>query len=421
MAAAFLFMGFLDYFNPIGSVATGLFGGIASLIGAESANDTNMKLAEQNNKAQLNMMREQNEFNHQEALDQWNRQVAYNSPANQMKLLQQAGINPNGVNFSPNQITQAAPTASGLPSLSLAQVDAATMAASMSAPFLNVLPALKAQKEISKIAAETQHQKLTNDNFIVRNDLELENMRKGLLLSDVNILKGVQDIQRNAIDLKYLPQITQAQLDELQQKVIQAENANQTFEIVDMWSRELGFPVSPECLNTIVSYVCSSSERQEVFVKALQETTGITISKTTQDAQSNTSLNSQTIQNGINEGTSNTSTSDLRAQVGSELSAGIGLRSGGKGTGIGASVSSSIESGQSESSTSTSNRSKNETNGKSNSDTNSLTNSNSSLKSSSSSRSSSSTVSQKSLDFKFKLRSYDRHRIYNKHRKRYSD
>lgn len=72
------------------STLSNLFGNIASQNNADNANRLSVQL-----------QRENNQFNHDEAelayqrqIDQWQRETGYNSPIEQVKRLQQAGLNP---------------------------------------------------------------------------------------------------------------------------------------------------------------------------------------------------------------------------------------------------------------------------------------------------------------------------------------
>lgn len=75
--------------------------GIASAIGTVAAAKQNRKAQQETNAANLALAQQQNQWN----LDQWNRENAYNSPANQVSLLQQAGLNPlfYGSSLGPNE------------------------------------------------------------------------------------------------------------------------------------------------------------------------------------------------------------------------------------------------------------------------------------------------------------------------------
>lgn len=74
----------------IGAAIGGIAQGIGSAISANKTNKTNLKIAQMNN-----------DFNREEAqkarnfqVEQWERENAYNTPANQRKRLQEAGYNP---------------------------------------------------------------------------------------------------------------------------------------------------------------------------------------------------------------------------------------------------------------------------------------------------------------------------------------
>lgn len=93
--------------SGVGSLLNGLLGNSAQ----SSANETNLKIAQQNvdlqretnqlnrqlaemaNAQNYRMFREQNEFN----VDMWNKQNAYNAPSAQVERLKAAGINPAAV------------------------------------------------------------------------------------------------------------------------------------------------------------------------------------------------------------------------------------------------------------------------------------------------------------------------------------
>lgn len=78
----------------LGAAAVGGFGSLLdNLFGSNnqsSANATNVHLAQLNNQFNERMMEKQMDYN----LEMWNKQNAYNTPAEQMKRLKDAGINP---------------------------------------------------------------------------------------------------------------------------------------------------------------------------------------------------------------------------------------------------------------------------------------------------------------------------------------
>lgn len=66
---------------------------------ARDTNETNVQMVRETNQANLELAQQQNQWN----IEQWNRQNEYNSPANQVELFKQAGINPAlvGGQFTP--------------------------------------------------------------------------------------------------------------------------------------------------------------------------------------------------------------------------------------------------------------------------------------------------------------------------------
>lgn len=80
-------LSFVDFLNPIGAIGSSLIGGIASIGSQNSANKTNIKLAQMSNDFQREMYDKQ-------VADEW-KQIEYNTPYNQVSRLRQAGLNPN--------------------------------------------------------------------------------------------------------------------------------------------------------------------------------------------------------------------------------------------------------------------------------------------------------------------------------------
>lgn len=72
--------------------------------GQLQTNATNLLINKQTNDSNLNLAKQQNQWN----LEQWNRENSYNSPAQQLKRLQEAGLNPALVDVgssTANQLT----------------------------------------------------------------------------------------------------------------------------------------------------------------------------------------------------------------------------------------------------------------------------------------------------------------------------
>lgn len=111
-----------------GSIGGALIGGITSLFGGKKTNDTSLKVARENNQfnaAEAEKARKFNsqeaalarEFNAHEAEKQrayntamYEKSLAWRSPANQIKLMQEAGLNP--LNFQQGSVSDSAPTSS---------------------------------------------------------------------------------------------------------------------------------------------------------------------------------------------------------------------------------------------------------------------------------------------------------------------
>lgn len=80
----------------------GLISGIGNLLGSwigsttqanaqKQTNETNLQMNRENNEANLALAKQQNDWN----IEQWNRENEYNSPAHQLELIKEAGLNPN--------------------------------------------------------------------------------------------------------------------------------------------------------------------------------------------------------------------------------------------------------------------------------------------------------------------------------------
>ena len=104
--------------NPL--VGSALISGGASLLNSFSqaaANAKNLKIARETNEMNYKIFKESNEFNRKMALEQWNRETAYNHPAMQMQRALDAGLNPFAVMGSQSNTTgvsnMAPPSSSG--------------------------------------------------------------------------------------------------------------------------------------------------------------------------------------------------------------------------------------------------------------------------------------------------------------------
>lgn len=106
-------MPFLDFLPLIGTIGSTLLGGLFGSKSTSDTNETNVKLSRENREWQTQESEKARQFNRElaewqnnmnvaqwqrerkAALEDWNRENAYNSPAAQMQRFQAAGLNPN--------------------------------------------------------------------------------------------------------------------------------------------------------------------------------------------------------------------------------------------------------------------------------------------------------------------------------------
>lgn len=131
---------------PAGVAATG--GIISSLINYRSQQKTN--------EANLNLAKQQNDWN----IQQWNRENEYNSPVNQIKLLQEAGLNPN-------LYEQGSATSNSIQSADLANQEAPQL--DINTPIQTGLSVLQSQAQASELRAQiaeaNQRMRFANSYF----------------------------------------------------------------------------------------------------------------------------------------------------------------------------------------------------------------------------------------------------------------
>lgn len=89
--------------------AADVLGGVFNSLGIQSANESNKDIAKMNNEYAYKMFHEQMDYNTRERLAA----QQYNSPANQRRMYEQAGINPYAMvgNMSPESVAQTSPAA----------------------------------------------------------------------------------------------------------------------------------------------------------------------------------------------------------------------------------------------------------------------------------------------------------------------
>lgn len=154
------------------SLGTSLLNGISTSNAQKSANATNIELARMNNQAQIDLMRENNEFNKQAAIDMFNMQNEYNDPSKQVERLRKAGINPAAVlggqgTTIANTGSASTPSSVGVPSLHTPIVNPVTP---VSAQALETLTQLS-QIGLNRSSAKNQDASADRTNQLVQAEL----------------------------------------------------------------------------------------------------------------------------------------------------------------------------------------------------------------------------------------------------------
>lgn len=156
-------MGVIRYADNVGShysinKKNDLFG-IGTMVAPAIAGIFDTVNTERTNQMNLQIMREQNQWN----LDQWNRENEYNLPINQMQRLQQAGLNPNLVYANGADVKAAASPRAA--SAKMEKSNIGNIISSMASNFLQLgqLGVAQQNADTARITAEA-NARLTNAN-----------------------------------------------------------------------------------------------------------------------------------------------------------------------------------------------------------------------------------------------------------------
>lgn len=103
----------------LGSIGTSLIGGALNAWSTHKTNQMNMKIAQMNNEFNEAMLERQMDFSR----EMWNAENEYNSPANQMELRREAGLNPYMIDDGYTG-TASSPGSVGMPTASPVQFTA---------------------------------------------------------------------------------------------------------------------------------------------------------------------------------------------------------------------------------------------------------------------------------------------------------
>lgn len=208
---------FLDYFTGGGaSVAGGLFSGISSLINskreykaakynADLQYKSALETTRLNNDAQMAIAKYQNDYNTQ----MWNKQNEYNSPAQQMKRIKEAGLNP-ALMYTQGSTGQAsAPQPAATPDIDYSRMS--TGPARVARRFAELGGIFQQAVGIAKTMEELKGMKLSNEAQSIQNQ-HLDSFWQARSLLGWNKFYWSGGVPGSGID----SQIQKALLDKLQ-------------------------------------------------------------------------------------------------------------------------------------------------------------------------------------------------------------
>ena len=146
-------------FDAILGGATSLVGSILGYKGQREANETNLQSVRETNQANYDLYREQ----YRDAYRLWQENNQYNTPANQMARLRQAGLNPAlNMGSNPTGMAQAASTPSANPMVA-GHVEPTVFNTSDIAPNIAALAsASKSSEEAKQIGIDNQYRNQWN-------------------------------------------------------------------------------------------------------------------------------------------------------------------------------------------------------------------------------------------------------------------
>lgn len=201
---------FIKGANPLSAI-TGLFGNLmtnrANRKIAESTNAANIQMQNAANQTNLDIMRETNEANwrlneanNRANIEMWEREMAYNTPEQQMARLKEAGVNPI---TAYGNMSNTAPSA---PTLNSIRQEAAQVNAPQNQPYTvnydNMAQVM--QQSISQAANIQQN---IAQNQLLREQIkgqEIQNELNEQLLPNI-VLKGIKELENmglNTLQLK---------------------------------------------------------------------------------------------------------------------------------------------------------------------------------------------------------------------------
>lgn len=216
-------------------------GGIASAFGTAAAARQNRKAQEETNKANLLLAKQQNDWN----IQQWEREMAYNSPANKLKLLEDAGLNPiwYGSNLGPTE-TQA-PKSADLANQVAPQLDAGAIGSSLGTLTSSLIAAgqynlQRKQQDLESRKIDIEERRLGIESAKTTQDIEeskarvenltqtLDNLKKEGKLTDAQYEIAVKQLTiMDDEHEKYQEEIKGIKLDNKQKEIFVKQYAEQ--------------------------------------------------------------------------------------------------------------------------------------------------------------------------------------------------
>lgn len=231
--------------TPIAGIVSSLVGAYAQNKAVEKQNENNLavanlnnywqdKWAKANNELAVKMMREQNQFNRDSALEMFNLENEYNTPANQARRMLEAGLNPavalqNGAVNQGNS-NASAPASAGTPSLSMPNFVTPTFQAQPSV-LLGAVQGIAELANARKLFSDSKMTDKQRQRYDEKIDAEINKLWTSSHLDEMNanyqeILNNVERYnlpKRKSVELRGLIQDVQYKL--AQTKFSEAETA----------------------------------------------------------------------------------------------------------------------------------------------------------------------------------------------------
>lgn len=213
------------------SLAGGVIGTIGNLIGVGSTNSANKQINKQNNQFNADEAEKARDFNASEAeknrqfqQDMYQKSLDWRSPANQLKLMQEAGMNP--INFQNGTVSDSAPSGSAASGPAASAAGAIPVQNPFSpAAFSQITEALSNAKLKEKQGNEVDARTAT-ENALRDGKVELQNSSIQLNIANEALTKAQeQKLGKEIIKMDYETNMLMEQI-----KKVQADTDLVTFQ-----------------------------------------------------------------------------------------------------------------------------------------------------------------------------------------------